>query len=161
MSAPASEPEKVRNVGARARAGTAGGAPGAGGDLGAFGAFGATRAARARLRHASQDGRQNKTLVFRSKVTTGGGHRARTEPRDDSACTRSRGICQASRYVCQGRYLRDRCSGGTRQCCVPGDPEPDRSPALIQINSLSLSLPVSLSTCLCFSLLLPRTLSFH
>ncbi|XP_056451337.1 leukocyte cell-derived chemotaxin-2-like isoform X1 [Gadus chalcogrammus] len=87
-------------------------------------------AAGARRRHAAQDGRQNKTLVFRSKVktkkmkkTTGGGPRHRKEPRDDSACTRSRGICQASRYLCQGRYLRDKCAvARTRQCCVPAGP---------------------------------------
>ena len=141
-SAPASEAEKGGN-------GTAVGAAGA------------------RRRHAAQDGRQNKTLVFRSKVktkkmkkTTGGGPRHRKEPRDDSACTRSRGICQASRYLCQGRYLRDKCAvARTRQCCVPGDPEPDRSPAQLQLNSLSLSLHVSLSTCLWFSLLLCLTLS--
>ncbi|CAL8365688.1 unnamed protein product [Lota lota] len=76
--------------------------------------------------HVSQNGRQNKTLVFRSKVrgkkksTTGGGNRARTKPRDDSACTSRRGICQASRYLCQGHYLRDKCSvARTQQCCVP------------------------------------------
>ncbi|XP_005452609.1 uncharacterized protein LOC102077395 isoform X1 [Oreochromis niloticus] len=41
-------------------------------------------------------------------------------PRSDISCTRLGGICQPVRYICQGRYLKDKCSGAkTRQCCMP------------------------------------------
>lgn len=39
----------------------------------------------------------------------------------DISCTRLGGICQPVRYICQDRYLKDKCSGAkTRQCCMPG-----------------------------------------
>nr|XP_023659378.1 leukocyte cell-derived chemotaxin-2-like [Paramormyrops kingsleyae]XP_023659379.1 leukocyte cell-derived chemotaxin-2-like [Paramormyrops kingsleyae] len=39
----------------------------------------------------------------------------------DAACTSIGGICQLSRYICQGRYLRNKCAGPrVRRCCLPG-----------------------------------------
>ncbi|XP_070773725.1 leukocyte cell-derived chemotaxin-2-like [Enoplosus armatus] len=41
-------------------------------------------------------------------------------PKSDISCTKLGGICQPDRYICQGRYLKDKCSGAkTRQCCMP------------------------------------------
>ncbi|XP_076607130.1 leukocyte cell-derived chemotaxin-2 [Chaetodon auriga] len=41
-------------------------------------------------------------------------------PRGDVSCTKLGGICQSNRYICQGQYLKDKCSGAkTRQCCMP------------------------------------------
>ncbi|XP_063059088.1 uncharacterized protein LOC134452560 [Engraulis encrasicolus] len=41
-------------------------------------------------------------------------------PRGDAGCVAAGGICQRSSYVCQGRYLQDRCAGSPgRQCCMP------------------------------------------
>ncbi|XP_061902469.1 leukocyte cell-derived chemotaxin-2-like isoform X2 [Entelurus aequoreus] len=40
--------------------------------------------------------------------------------RSDVGCVSLGGICQTDRFICQGRYLRDKCSGpATRLCCVP------------------------------------------
>ncbi|KAM8834974.1 uncharacterized protein ACB058_016423 [Synchiropus picturatus] len=40
--------------------------------------------------------------------------------RHDTSCTRLGGICQATRFICQGRYLSDKCGGGKmRRCCLP------------------------------------------
>ncbi|KAL7854211.1 hypothetical protein AOLI_G00210550 [Acnodon oligacanthus] len=51
-------------------------------------------------------------------------HRNSTEiktlPRNDLGCTSIGGICQKLSFICQGRYLKDKCPGGkTRQCCLP------------------------------------------
>lgn len=44
-----------------------------------------------------------------------------TKPRNDMDCTRIGGICQRNTYICQGRYLKDKCRGEiSRQCCTPG-----------------------------------------
>ncbi|XP_054482326.1 myeloid protein 1-like [Anoplopoma fimbria] len=32
-------------------------------------------------------------------------------PKSDISCSRLGGLCQANRYICQGRYLKDKCSG--------------------------------------------------
>lgn len=44
-----------------------------------------------------------------------------TRPRNDMGCTSIGGICQHNTYICQGRYLKDKCRGEiSRQCCTPG-----------------------------------------
>lgn len=44
-----------------------------------------------------------------------------TKPRNDMDCTSIGGICQRNTYICQGRYLKDKCRGEiSRQCCTPG-----------------------------------------
>lgn len=44
------------------------------------------------------------------------------EPRNNTVCSSIGGICQRSSYVCQGRYLKDKCAAPkTHQCCMPGD----------------------------------------
>ncbi|XP_035289542.1 myeloid protein 1-like [Anguilla anguilla] len=49
------------------------------------------------------------------------GDQAGRKLRNDATCAGVGGICQRSTYLCQGRYLPDRCAGPrTRQCCVPG-----------------------------------------
>ncbi|KAJ0062137.1 hypothetical protein NL108_016180, partial [Boleophthalmus pectinirostris] len=43
-----------------------------------------------------------------------------TKTGSDVSCTALGGICQPTRFICQGRYLNDKCPGGqTHQCCVP------------------------------------------
>ncbi|KAJ7997193.1 hypothetical protein DPEC_G00226410 [Dallia pectoralis] len=43
-----------------------------------------------------------------------------TVPRKDVGCASIGGICQRSSYICQGRYLKDKCTGPeTHQCCLP------------------------------------------
>lgn len=50
-----------------------------------------------------------------------GSERVSMGPRSDVSCAKLGGICQPHRYICQGRYLKDKCSGAkTRQCCMPG-----------------------------------------
>ncbi|XP_073680563.1 leukocyte cell-derived chemotaxin-2-like [Garra rufa] len=42
------------------------------------------------------------------------------KPRNDMQCTSIGGICQSNTYICQGRYLKDKCRGEkSRQCCTP------------------------------------------
>ncbi|XP_016151447.1 leukocyte cell-derived chemotaxin-2-like [Sinocyclocheilus grahami] len=42
------------------------------------------------------------------------------KPRNDMGCTSIGGICQSYIYICQGRYLKDKCRGEiSRQCCTP------------------------------------------
>eukprot|EP00064_Thunnus_orientalis_P002397 superscaffoldBa00000172_g2404 len=44
------------------------------------------------------------------------------EPRSDTGCTKLGGICQPKRFICQGQYLKDKCSRAktqNRQCCMP------------------------------------------
>ncbi|XP_016410911.1 leukocyte cell-derived chemotaxin-2 [Sinocyclocheilus rhinocerous] len=42
------------------------------------------------------------------------------KPRNDMGCTSIGGICQSNIYICQGRYLKDKCRGEiSRQCCTP------------------------------------------
>ncbi|XP_038564679.1 leukocyte cell-derived chemotaxin-2-like [Micropterus salmoides] len=49
-----------------------------------------------------------------------GSERVSMGPRSDVSCAKLGGICQPHRYICQGRYLKDKCSGAkTRQCCMP------------------------------------------
>ncbi|KAL4659736.1 hypothetical protein GN956_G104 [Arapaima gigas] len=48
--------------------------------------------------------------------------RGMRQPRvtNDVACTSMGGICQRKTYVCQGRYLEDKCRGPREhQCCMP------------------------------------------
>ncbi|KAL2094314.1 hypothetical protein ACEWY4_009033 [Coilia grayii] len=54
----------------------------------------------------------SKTVAKSQKKTTG--------PRSDAGCTAVGGICQRNTYVCQGRYLKEKCAGSPgRQCCMP------------------------------------------
>lgn len=58
------------------------------------------------------------TVTLRKKVKKTG---SKMRPRSDISCTELGGICQPNRFICQGRYLADRCSGAKpRQCCTPG-----------------------------------------
>ncbi|XP_050949091.1 leukocyte cell-derived chemotaxin-2 isoform X1 [Labeo rohita] len=42
------------------------------------------------------------------------------KPRNDMGCTSIGGICQRNTYICQGRYLKDKCRGEkSRWCCTP------------------------------------------
>ncbi|XP_074468325.1 leukocyte cell-derived chemotaxin-2 [Sebastes fasciatus] len=67
----------------------------------------------------ANDGRP-KAVAPRKKVKKTGSKRVSTGPRSDVSCTRLGGICQPNRYICQGQYLKDKCSGAkTRQCCMP------------------------------------------
>lgn len=62
-----------------------------------------------------------KAITPRKKVKKTGSKKASVGSRSDISCTKLGGICQPSRYICQGRYLKDKCSGAkTRQCCMPG-----------------------------------------
>ncbi|KAE8287597.1 hypothetical protein D5F01_LYC13646 [Larimichthys crocea] len=61
-----------------------------------------------------------KAITPRKKVKKTGSKKASVGSRSDISCTKLGGICQPSRYICQGRYLKDKCSGAkTRQCCMP------------------------------------------
>ncbi|XP_067348819.1 leukocyte cell-derived chemotaxin-2-like isoform X1 [Channa argus] len=56
----------------------------------------------------------------RKKVKKTESKRISSRPRSDISCIRLGGICQPKRYICQGRYLHDKCSGSkTRHCCMP------------------------------------------
>ncbi|XP_069001653.1 leukocyte cell-derived chemotaxin-2-like isoform X1 [Embiotoca jacksoni] len=67
--------------------------------------------------YTTANDKRPKTLTPRKKVKKTG--RVSVGPRSDIGCTRLGGICQPNRYICQGRYLKDKCSGSkTRQCCV-------------------------------------------
>ncbi|XP_019728905.1 leukocyte cell-derived chemotaxin-2 [Hippocampus comes] len=62
----------------------------------------------------ADDGRP-RAVARRRKVKKAGSRRT-----NDTGCTRLGGICQPNRFVCQGRYLTDKCSGPkTRLCCMP------------------------------------------
>lgn len=63
-----------------------------------------------RLRNTSP--RKKKTQMSKNKIVF---ERTKT----DFSCTSLGGICQPQRYICQGRYLNDKCSRGNTQCCLP------------------------------------------
>lgn len=68
----------------------------------------------------SSNDRRPKAVTPGKKVKSGS-KRVFMGPRSDISCTRLGGICQPVRYICQDRYLKDKCSGAkTRQCCMPG-----------------------------------------
>ncbi|XP_041742988.1 uncharacterized protein LOC121574433 [Coregonus clupeaformis] len=51
---------------------------------------------------------------------TGRSPKSDKEPWNDTVCSSIGGICQNSSYVCQGRYLKDKCAvPKTHQCCMP------------------------------------------
>nr|XP_020455430.1 uncharacterized protein LOC109959973 isoform X2 [Monopterus albus] len=61
-----------------------------------------------------------KALTPRKKMKKTGSERISVGPGSDISCTRLGGICQANRCICQGQYLKDKCSGAKkRQCCMP------------------------------------------
>ncbi|XP_013764941.1 uncharacterized protein LOC102211366 isoform X3 [Pundamilia nyererei] len=67
----------------------------------------------------SSHDRRPKAVTPGKKVKSGS-KRVFMGPRSDISCTRLGGICQPVRYICQDRYLKDKCSGAkTRQCCMP------------------------------------------
>ncbi|KAM7374620.1 hypothetical protein PAMP_007267 [Pampus punctatissimus] len=58
----------------------------------------------------------------REKVKKTGSKKMSIRPRSDTGCTKLGGICQSKRFICQGRYLKDKCSGAktqNRHCCMP------------------------------------------
>ncbi|XP_047463390.1 leukocyte cell-derived chemotaxin-2-like [Mugil cephalus] len=67
---------------------------------------------------AANDGRAE-AAAPRGKVKKTTRRRMLTGPRSDHGCTGLGGICQSKRYICQGRYLKGKCSGAkSRRCCV-------------------------------------------
>ncbi|XP_040005457.1 leukocyte cell-derived chemotaxin-2-like isoform X1 [Xiphias gladius] len=67
----------------------------------------------------AHDGR-SEAVSPKKKVKKTGNKRISMGPRSDISCTTLGGICQPNRYICQGRYLKDKCSGTKmRQCCMP------------------------------------------
>ena len=75
-----------------------------------------------RNRTAGND-KRSKTLSLKPKPKGGGRGPKRGEgPQNDLGCTDMGGICQPSRYICQGHDIKNKCAGAkTRQCCMPGD----------------------------------------
>lgn len=70
--------------------------------------------------YTTANDRGSKAVTPRRKVKKTGRKGAPTGLRGDTSCTKLGGICQSKRYICQGRYLKDKCSGAkTRQCCMP------------------------------------------
>ncbi|KAM6983336.1 leukocyte cell-derived chemotaxin-2 [Tautogolabrus adspersus] len=70
--------------------------------------------------YTEPDVRRPKPATQRKMAKKTGHQRVSMGPRSDISCTRLGGICQPHRYICQGRYLEDKCSGAkTRQCCTP------------------------------------------
>ncbi|KAL7390499.1 hypothetical protein ABVT39_022365 [Epinephelus coioides] len=70
--------------------------------------------------YTTENDRRPKAVAPKKKVKKTGSKRVTTGPRSDIGCTRLGGICQPNRYICGGRYLEDKCSGGKmRQCCMP------------------------------------------
>ncbi|KAL0994756.1 hypothetical protein UPYG_G00126780 [Umbra pygmaea] len=70
----------------------------------------------------SKLGNNKEMVLTRKKTIKGKGTRRKhgKEPRNDIGCTSIGGICQSSSYVCQGRYLKERCAlPKTHQCCMP------------------------------------------
>ncbi|XP_077597163.1 leukocyte cell-derived chemotaxin-2 [Stigmatopora nigra] len=68
---------------------------------------------------AKADDRRPEAVTPMRKVKKRG-NRRRT---NDTACTGLGGICQHNRFVCQGRYMREKCSEPeTRLCCTPVKP---------------------------------------
>uniref|UniRef100_UPI0037E948F7 leukocyte cell-derived chemotaxin-2-like n=1 Tax=Semicossyphus pulcher TaxID=241346 RepID=UPI0037E948F7 len=64
--------------------------------------------------------RKPKAGSHRKKVKQTGSQSVSMGPRSTIICTRLGDIYQLKRYICQGRYLKDKCSGvNKRQCCVP------------------------------------------
>ncbi|XP_078028694.1 leukocyte cell-derived chemotaxin-2 [Epinephelus lanceolatus] len=70
--------------------------------------------------YTTENDRRPKAVAPRKKVKKTGSKRVTMGPRSDIGCTRLGGICQPNRYICGGRYLKDKCSGAKmRQCCMP------------------------------------------
>ncbi|KAM9847190.1 leukocyte cell-derived chemotaxin-2 [Aulostomus maculatus] len=54
------------------------------------------------------------------RVKKTGNKKVSKGPKSDTSCTNLGGICQPHRFICQGQYLRDKCSRAeARQCCMP------------------------------------------
>lgn len=71
--------------------------------------------------YTTENDRRPKAVTARKKIVKTGSKRASVRRRSDATCTKLGGICQPDRYICQGRYLKDKCLGAkTRQCCMPG-----------------------------------------
>uniref|UniRef100_A0A3Q4BFR8 Uncharacterized protein n=1 Tax=Mola mola TaxID=94237 RepID=A0A3Q4BFR8_MOLML len=67
-----------------------------------------------------KDRRPNKAGTARKMAKTGR-QRASLRRRSEATCATVGGVCQPNRYLCQGRYLKDKCPGAkTQQCCMPG-----------------------------------------
>ncbi|XP_056141476.1 leukocyte cell-derived chemotaxin-2-like [Lampris incognitus] len=77
-------------------------------------------AIKVRRNHTTADDGKTRASTSSKSAKGGGSKRSGAGPRADSGCIRLGGICQPRRYVCQGHYLKDQCSGAsTRQCCMP------------------------------------------
>ncbi|XP_067463209.1 leukocyte cell-derived chemotaxin-2-like [Thunnus thynnus] len=66
--------------------------------------------------------RRPKVVTRRKTVKKTGSKNISMEPRSDTGCTKLGGICQPKRLICQGQYLKDKCSRAktqNRQCCMP------------------------------------------
>lgn len=68
---------------------------------------------------AAHGGGSEVTVPRRKPKKTGSMKKTRSRGRD--GCARLGGICQLDRFICPGRYLKDKCPGSrTQQCCLPG-----------------------------------------
>ncbi|KAJ8348040.1 hypothetical protein SKAU_G00266290 [Synaphobranchus kaupii] len=67
----------------------------------------------------NQKGKEAKVPTRGRNGTDSQGEQKGRELRNDATCTGAGGICQRTTYICQGRYLEDRCAGPkARQCCM-------------------------------------------
>ncbi|XP_061596766.1 leukocyte cell-derived chemotaxin-2-like [Cololabis saira] len=74
---------------------------------------------KARGGHAPSHDRRPEPGSPRKKLKKTGSGRVSAGEREDESCTRMGGICQPRRYICQGRYLKDKCSDSKlQQCCL-------------------------------------------
>ncbi|XP_030010437.1 leukocyte cell-derived chemotaxin-2 [Sphaeramia orbicularis] len=79
-----------------------------------------TKATQNNTAAAAVDDRRPKAVTPKKKLKEAGSRGVSRGSGGDVSCTRLGGICQLSRYICQGRYLEDKCSGAkTLQCCLP------------------------------------------
>ncbi|KAM3601369.1 uncharacterized protein V6R79_011614 [Siganus canaliculatus] len=70
--------------------------------------------------YTTANDKRPKALTPKKNLKNRGMKRPSVGPRSDINCLNVGGICQSNRYICQGRYLKDKCSGEkTRQCCMP------------------------------------------
>ncbi|XP_062391608.1 uncharacterized protein LOC134079535 [Sardina pilchardus] len=95
---------------------------GVGGGVGGGGGSSSSSSAAATARADAKNGPgQNKGQAKRlgsDKVAAS--QKKAAGPRNDAGCAAVGGICQRNTYVCQGRYLKEKCAGSPgRQCCMP------------------------------------------
>ncbi|KAG5284313.1 hypothetical protein AALO_G00025350 [Alosa alosa] len=105
---------KARSAGAGAGGGDGGvGGVGGGGSSNSMASTARVKAKSGPGQNKGQAKRPGSDKVARSQKKAAG-------PRNDAGCTAIGGICQRNTYVCQGRYLKEKCVGTPgRQCCMP------------------------------------------